>query len=308
MGSTMGELYESMVCNGSNLEKWEVKTPVFVIGCPRSGTQLLYNLLTAHKEFAYLTFATCREPSRLLWANKMAVTFRLKNRLLPMEGNAIWERHLPGTEGHKTLPVNHFVTEGDLTYEARKDFKTIIKKQCYWFQRHRFLNKCPFHSVRVRYLHALFPDAIFLHIIRDARAVTRSILEKRRFWFGNSNTFWNVKPRKWRDLLERDPIESAALQWQRLIKDIRDQAEYLGLDESRYGEVLYSDLVDQPERTLRKIFQTVDLCFDGWDKEKGPKVRTGLNEKWKAEFSQREVKIIEEIMADSDWHNLKNPI
>jgi len=81
-----------------------------------------------------------------------------------------------------------------------------------------------------------FPDAKFIHIIRDARDVALS-LDKRR---------WS-RPLPWdknRSLL------AAGLYWEWIVRKGREYGTRLG---SRYMEVRYEDLVERPEPALQQI-------------------------------------------------------
>ena len=70
------------------------------------------------------------------------------------------------------------MTENDYTEEMAAYFrKKYLQVQNLW-GRPRFVNKNLQNSFRVRLLNLIFPDAKFIHIIRDGRAVAFSLLNK----------------------------------------------------------------------------------------------------------------------------------
>ena len=87
-------------------------------------------------------------------------------------------------------------------------------------------------------LAALFPEAVFIHLVRDGRDVACSFLE----------------------LGWADSIEEAALHWRRRVTAGRRAGHKLPA--GRYVEMRYEDLVEQPEPALRRLCDAVDLPFD----------------------------------------------
>ncbi len=66
------------------------------------------------------------------------------------------------------------LTESDATEEIashlRSEFGAFVREQ----GRRRLCEKTPSNCMRLRFVHAVFPDARIIHIIRDGRAVVRS--------------------------------------------------------------------------------------------------------------------------------------
>ena len=102
----------------------------------------------------------------------------------------------------------------------------------------------------VRYLpqlHALFPSARFIHIIRDGRDVALSVRDWTQGGKGPSR----------RAMWDEEPVAVCALWWRRFVSTgFRDGAP-LGC--SAYREVLYERLVEAPEATLTELAEF--LCL-----------------------------------------------
>jgi hypothetical protein len=103
----------------------------------------------------------------------------------------------------------------------------------------RYGDKTPDYVLHLPLLAELFPEARFIHIIRDGRDVALSHLNVQ---FG-PNT-----------------IEEAAFWWKRFVKRGRAAGRTLG--PSRYLEVKYEDLIEQPQVCIEQICGFIDLKPD----------------------------------------------
>ncbi|MCW2708626.1 MAG: sulfotransferase [Frankiales bacterium] len=95
-----------------------------------------------------------------------------------------------------------------------------------------FVEKTPMHSLLLPQLSAVYPDASYIHLVRDGRDVARSISQV---------GFFGIP----------DPADAARL-WRRVLVSVRAAAPELG----RFREVRYEDLLADP------VEQVSDLL--GW--------------------------------------------
>ena len=95
------------------------------------------------------------------------------------------------------------------------------------------------HVLHLRRLGRLFPEARFVHVVRDGRDVAVSY----------RSVAWGPTT-----------VEDAAMRWRRSVLRGRRDGERLGPD--RYREVRYEDLVTDPERVLRELCAFLDLEWD----------------------------------------------
>jgi hypothetical protein len=101
----------------------------------------------------------------------------------------------------------------------------------------RWGDKTPYYLRKMDVIRELLPEARFVHVLRDGRAVALSIKD---LWFGPST------------------IEECAEHWVQRIDEARDTAKCL----QHYMEVRYEDLVREPESQLRRIAEFLELPFD----------------------------------------------
>ena len=130
-------------------------------------------------------------------------------------------------------------------YEAAppEDVATAIRTLFATYARHdgkyRYGDKTPSYVLSIDPLAATFPEAVFIHLIRDGRDVALSYLETD---FGSRT------------------LGQAAIYWDRFVRAGRAAGTRLGAD--RYREVRYEDLVREPDRVLAELCLFVGLRFD----------------------------------------------
>ena len=103
----------------------------------------------------------------------------------------------------------------------------------------RYGDKTPRYVLYLPQLANLFPEARFVHIIRDGRDVTLSLLEKD--WGANN-------------------VIEGALFWKQRVEAGREAGRSLGPD--RYREIRYERLMDDPEDIVRSVCEFIELPFD----------------------------------------------
>lgn len=133
----------------------------------------------------------------------------------------------------------------------------------------RFLEKTPKNSLRVDFFNSLFPDALFIYLVREPKENISSIMQAWR-----SNKFvtypnlpgWDKRnwslllPEKWQQL-NRQPLQSiAAFQWQAANEAIMDSLQKI--DSNRWCMVSYDQLIADPAKTVKQLCQFTDTDFD----------------------------------------------
>jgi Sulfotransferase family len=215
------------------------KAPVFVLGCPRSGTTLLYDMLVSSGHFA-----DYRVESSVF--NKVAPPFgNLKSTRNRTRMINAWLR----SDYFKRSGLEAEDIRARVLVECRNagDFLRIVMESMARNQGvERWAEKTPTHLLYIPQIKQTIPDALIIHIIRDGRDVAASMSRMRcgDFW-------WETRHR----------LLVCGLYWHWLVQKGREYGRRLGRD---YMEVRYEELVRHPRETLALLgdFIHADLNYD----------------------------------------------
>jgi len=205
----------------------------------------------------------------------------------PHEANAFWIKYFGTYE---------YLTENNYVPEMASYYKRNILMVQNMNKRNRLVNKNLQHCVRVRLLHKLFPDAKFIHIIRDGRAVAFSILNKARG--SNPPTMFLLSLQK---ILgnnyqpQRSQLFNYGLAWGELVKKAKE-ASVFGSDS--YYEIYYEDLISRPHEEIKKIIKFCELdLYSVFEKEIPHTIN--MNVKWKQDATDDQRSDLEESTQDT---------
>lgn len=217
-----------------------MKPPIFIVGCPRSGTSFLYHLLLSAGGFA--AFHT---------------QMNVYDVLEPIYGDLGVPKHKQAMMkewiGSKAFRVSGLEAE-EISAKIQNecggasDFLRIVMEEVARKQGvDRWVDSTPTNAPHMLRIKRDLPDALFIHIIRDARDVALS-LDKRG---------WS-RPLPWQ---KQKGLLAAGLYWEWIVRKARKLGAELG---PSYIEVRYEDLVQNPGPTLARIGQFIqhDLDYD----------------------------------------------
>lgn len=251
-----------------------VERPIFFVGAPRSGTTLVFNVFAARPDLAWFSQHLARFPD---WPSVTALTrladlgrgFRKsidrsdlrrgrleRLRVGPSEAYPVWERYC----GERF--VYDFMLGAKATPGERDRVRRLVAKLQRYQGKHRFATKIT-GPARIGYLASIFPDAQFVHVIRDGRAVTSSLLRV-HFWRDS----WRERQVSWSGGVDEEdldpwrdsddlPLALTALQWAAIVSAARDEARELA--PGHYVELRYEDFVADPHRLLDEVTAACDL-------------------------------------------------
>jgi hypothetical protein len=207
------------------------RAPVFVVGCPRSGTTLLYDILLSSGNFAvYLAESNVFNllAPRFGDLSKRANREKLINAWL--ESKLFRASFLDARQIRDKI-INECETTGDF---LRIVMDEIARQQGV----ERWADNSPEELLHMVAIKKALPDALFLHIIRDGRDVSLSLEARPHKW---------IKPFPWD---RQDTLFLAGIYWEWMVRRGQQQARNLAED---YLEVRFEDLKTQPAATLAQI-------------------------------------------------------
>jgi sulfotransferase family protein len=220
---------------------------VFIVGCPRSGTTLLGRMLDAHREIAVIhegRFAADWFERRRGLTPDGAVTAELVERL---------SEHPP----FKNVRVGREQLERLIRSQDHSSYSSFVSAV---FDLHgtalgkRLVGDKTPHQVRsLPTLHALWPGAKFVHLIRDGRDVSMSVQN----WGKVAERGGSVARFS---AFEEDPVSTVALWWEWLVRLGREDGGALG--PALYHELRYEDLVADPAGESERVCAFLGVPFD----------------------------------------------
>jgi hypothetical protein len=214
------------------------KAPVFVLGCPRSGTTVLYHMLLSAGNFAVY-----RAESNVF--NLLVPRFRgMRSAADRRELLEIWLR----TKLFRVSGLDAREISDKIMAECRGggDFLRIVMEEVARKQgTGRWADCTPDHLLYMQEIKRQIPDALFIHIIRDGRDVALSYAKQG----------WSY-PLPW-DRDER--LGVSGLYWEWVVRKGREQGRELGAD---YQEVRFEELIANPRETLLRLGEFIEQDLD----------------------------------------------
>jgi hypothetical protein len=202
---------------------------LFVIGFPRSGTKLLLQLLRTHPEISGAGV-------EVNLAHQLSATTTDEQFREMLESSTLWVNIGKATQTR----INTYLQENTIqSADSLENFYTGFVRACDEGkpESHYVVDKSPRYIIHGAHLLKNYPNARFIHIVRDVRAVAKS-----------HNKVWGKN------------IYRVADQWNKSVTSFFKSSQ----SESRVLELRYEDLVDNPESNLDAIatFLGLSNAFD----------------------------------------------
>ncbi|MBY0527151.1 MAG: sulfotransferase [Gemmataceae bacterium] len=267
--SALGMIQE--VFHGRDIRRTPVDhPPLFVLGHWRSGTTYLHNLLSQDERHTYPTHYDCAAPGHFLLTASLVHRWRgaavkgrraMDNVGVSLETPAEDEVGLsvmgvPSPYLDSAFPNQPFLYQKYLDLEnvprqARERWKKAVMrfwKSLLYRRPGRLLLKSPTHTARIKILLEMFPDARFVHIVRNPYPVFASMQK-------TLAAMWN------RTSLQSPPFpgrDEFILATYPLLMDRLEAGRRL-VDPSRFHELRYEDLVLDPIGQVQAVYEHLDL-------------------------------------------------
>ena len=266
------------------------RMPVFVVGSPRSGTTLVYDMLMSAGGFAiYLGESSIFN----------VVAPRFGDLGLRKNRQKMWHAWL-GSKLFRASGIDPQRVETKILDNCRNagDFLCTIMEEIARNQNaQRWAGNTPEEILYLPLIKRTIPDALVIHVIRDGRDVALS-LSRRRY----------IRPFPWK---KRETALGAAIYWEWIVKKGRNFGRMLGPD---YKEICFERLVSDPRSVLSDLSSFLDqeLVYDRIQRTalgSVSKPNTSFQaesteefnpvERWRQQFSPGEIAEIEGLVGET---------
>jgi hypothetical protein len=225
------------------LTRQPAQRPIFVVGCSRAGTTLVYKTLSESREIGSLQ----------------------------RETHDYWT-------GLHPLADKHWDTHALDARDVGPADRNAVSRYFYsWTGQHRWVDKNNQNGLCVPYLQALFPDAVFVFVKRSPGDNLNSLIEGWRkpdefaTWSndlpatvavenGTLTQWCFFVADGWRNYVSAPVEDVAAFQYDAINRAILDAKA--NLPEAQWVEVFYEDFLRDPVATFRQVFEGCGLKFD----------------------------------------------
>lgn len=231
----------------------KVDRPIFVLGMGRSGTTVFGKVLSMHRDVGLLN-----------------------------EPKALWHSVHPGEDviGNYTMDAARFrLPESEATAEVKKNAHRFYGAYLAVTGISRVVDKYMDVVFRVPFIKAIFPDALFVVLVRSGWDVCRSIEGwSRRFGSATSADWWGRDRRKWNYIVDElvagdeafdglvEEIRSfesqrdmAAVEW---IVSMRESLKVIREYPDSTRMIKYEDMTENPTGVLKTMCDFCGLSRD----------------------------------------------
>jgi len=243
----------------------KIKKRIFIVGCPRSGTTLVQSMLLQAADvysFPETHFFEVLRNSK-------------KSRILLFLFHGIFVQHVY-KEWLKTTDIPSYSNYIQPCFSIRKAMGLFTNHLDTAAQQNGstiWIEKTPGHINHINFITKYIPDAHFIHVIRDGKAVVASLYEVTRqhpeLWFGERS------------------IDECITTWNSTIKRSLSQ-----IKKANNHFVLYEDLCGTPQEALTKLCEETGLAYTEnliTEFSKGINKIINNKEKWKKDNRQSHI-------------------
>jgi len=275
---------------GANRGIERSKSPVFVIGCHRSGTALFYDSLLSAGGFPLYHAAPFLHSTLLAMSGDPSVPKNREKMLQIWLRSKAFRRTGLNPEDLRSRILQECKSGGDFLRFTMGELARRAGVQ-------RWADYDPDNIMYMATIKREVPDALFVHVVRDGRDTALSMKKQHA-----SDDRWWAQERA---------LYAWALLWQWTVQKGRRCGERFPDD---YLEVRYEDLVREPENTLRTVGEFLDHDLDHgriqknsigrvaspntvWKDESSLETLNSID-RWKQKLSQSEIVALEALIGD----------
>jgi hypothetical protein len=269
-GNTLFRLVQDAIFGRVVRKVKMTQPPIFILGHWRSGTTLLHELMICDERFSYPTTFECMAPHQFLlteeifahWFSFLVPTTRPMDNMKagfdrPQEDEfalcmlGVGSPYLRIAFPNRPPQFDEYLDLENVPPAKLRRWKealmTFLKMITYKSGK-RLVLKSPPHTARIKTLKDMFPDGIFIHIIRDPFVVYASTVNLWRTLYRTQGmqtpTFAGLE-------------EHVLATYLRMYERLEEGKKLLGPE--RFYEVRYEDLVKDPVSAVARIYEHFGL-------------------------------------------------
>lgn len=237
----------------------KIDRPIFIVGSPRSGTSVFSRYFGQHPQLANWSEGHCLFDPGYIFRG----------------GEHRWDETKGNWYGTRRLRAN---VDWFSRYIASRQKIDHV----------RFTNKLPRNTLRIPWLLKVFPDAQFVHIIRDGRAVVRSmirVIDRQKKHDRILGSF--ARPLGWQEYYEKDPYEAHSRQWVGIEETVMEDLK--AVSDDRIFRTKYEDFIRDTRGIMKQICAQFDLDHDDNTISIWPEHLENRNVKWPQECTPEQI-------------------
>ncbi|MGY8988918.1 MAG: sulfotransferase family protein [Flavobacteriales bacterium] len=213
-------------------------SPVFIIGCGRSGTTILGNTLSQHPDIKYLN-----------------------------ERRDLWHRAYPEFDiwNKNTQNPKLYTDEKDVISKKNNLLHHLFFREQVLENSTILLEKLPINNFRLNFLKKSFPNAKYIYLTRNGLEVSKSI-EKRiqkQNWFGGDKYELLKKYSSDNNILLKTKIngdqEKGMWEWKLSIEE--SNRFFKKENKDNFTHLSYQNFINSPSESIKNIFDFLKLNY-----------------------------------------------
>ncbi|MEP6513306.1 MAG: sulfotransferase [Parafilimonas sp.] len=249
-----------------------LEKPIIIFGTGRSGTTIISDIIFQHEDLAWHSNYQELFPKfagvnylRRLFDNKMwrLIGMNTQNNksffnyvcFRPIERYNFWQ----ALTGPRIEFARNFLIDEKATAEEKKNIRTFFAKMVKYQKRKRLAFKITGPS-RMEYLSSIFPDALFVNIVREPVATVRSWLEvqwsnqitDQLWWTGAYSPAEEAQAKE----LSGNPALFAAFQYKKIMETTDDEIKKVN---PNICVISYEEFVNDPNGVVAKLMNFLKL-------------------------------------------------
>ena len=234
-----------------------VHAPIFIVGNPRSGTTLLYQVIAQYFEVCYFSNLMCLFPESPITVARIASKIKGCNppgsfynnfgqtdgMSSPNQGEHIWKRWFKDCYDFKTIKCEVELKD---EIEMRNSVGLLQK----YFDSPS-LHKWQPLSEKIICLARIFPEVMFVRIKREKEFIAQSILYSKRKIWNDNNRWFSTKPKNYEEIVNDDYLLKICKQVESIEKDIETDIDIIGKE--KCFTIRYEDLCNTPYTIMNEL-------------------------------------------------------